>query len=176
MALPTQGCKFEVTKPPGSATLVAEATGWSGPRITRNEIETTHLQSVAKEYLLGLQDPGEFTIDVNFDFNDPGQVLLWNELAGVTPLTVKLTFYPATEGSFSFQALVMNYETTGRPDDKMSAMVTLRVTGGITAVFPTMLMAGRAEEHAGAHVSERASDRTIDRGQAIVRGPERRTT
>jgi hypothetical protein len=162
MALPTQGCKFEVTKPPGSAILLAEATGWSGPRITRNEIETTHLQSVAKEYLLGLQDPGEFSIDVNFDFNDPGQELLWDELAGVTPLTVKLTFFPSTEGSFSFQALVMNFETTGRADDKMTATITLRVTGGITAVFPTALIA------------ETAGTPPPGRGQATVRGPERR--
>jgi hypothetical protein len=149
--LPTQGCKIEVTKPPGTATVVASASGWSGPRITRNEIETTTLQSVAKEYLLGLQDPGEFSIEANFDLGDPGQKILWEELAGVAPLTIKLSLYPATEGSFTFQALVMNFETAGRPDDKVTATIALRITGGITTVFPTTLM----------------------REESVLRGPDR---
>jgi hypothetical protein len=142
MPIATQGTTIEITKTgtPPTVAAIAQATGWSGPRMTRNEIDVTNLLSTAKEFLLGLKDPGEFSIDVNYDLADPGQKLAWDELGKNENLDVKVTFplvAPATTpGSFAFQALVMNFETAGRADDKVTGTLTLRITGDVTAVAP----------------------------------------
>jgi hypothetical protein len=138
MAIPTQGTQISITigAAPGTKTLIAEATGWSGPRFTRNEIDITNLQSVAKEYLLGLKDPGEFSVDVNFDLSDAGQSAAWDELGGNSPLPVELKFLDTSKGGFTFNALVMNFETQGRADDKATGTITFRITGDVMKIEP----------------------------------------
>jgi hypothetical protein len=137
MATLTQGTEISITvgAAPGTPTVIAEATGWSGPRFTRNEIDITNLGSTAKQFALGLQDPGEFTVDVNFDFEDAGQSAAWDALQGTTPMPVTVT-YPDDKGGISFEALVMNFEQTGRADDKVTGSITLRITGAVTKIAP----------------------------------------
>ena len=51
----------------------------------------TTLTSTAKEYKLGLKDPGQFSIDVNYNiWDDPGQEALWGELNNNVPIQVKV--------------------------------------------------------------------------------------
>lgn len=133
----TQGTTIEVdTGLPGTPTftIIGNATGWSGPSFTRNEIDVTALDSVAKEYILGLKDPGEFSIDVNVDKSDPGQEFLWENLNLNTPIAVKLTFPVTPPDGFAFLALVMNFETSGNADDKVDGTISLRVTGDVTQI------------------------------------------
>ena len=79
-AIVTQGSSITITVPGGTPVTAAieDATGWSGPSFTRNEIDVTTLLSTAKEYKLGLKDPGQFSIDVNYNIWDdagPGGAL-----------------------------------------------------------------------------------------------------
>ena len=132
MALPTQGTTFTIKVGAGAETPIGQCSSWSGPRFDRNEIDTTHLASTAKEYLLGLKDPGEFTIDVNFDLTDTGQSLVWNQLDVTTSALYKVTFPSTPASGFSFNALVKGFESSGNADDKIDGTITLRITGAVT--------------------------------------------
>jgi hypothetical protein len=127
VALPTQGTHFTF-----GGTAIGECVSWSGPRFDRNEIDTTHLASTAKEYILGLKDPGEFTIDVNFNLSDAGQQKVWDALDSTAPQAVAVTFPNAT--GFNFNALVKGFESSGNADDKIDGTITLRITGAVTRV------------------------------------------
>lgn len=134
-AMVTQGTKVEIAKaatPTVPDTLIGDATGWSGPRFDRTDIDVTNLQSVAKEYRVGLKDPGEFTVDVNFNpWDDLGQKEAWAALDSATPRKVKLTFPGTPEKSLSFDAIVKGFESTGAPDDKADGTITFRITGDV---------------------------------------------
>jgi hypothetical protein len=138
MAIPTQGTTISlgVGGPPPVATVIGDSTGWSGPRFTRNQIDVTHLGSTAKEFIAGLKDPGEFSVDVNFDLRDEGQMAAWTLLSSNDPVPVTVTF-PDGAGGFTFDALVLNFESAGRADDKVTGTITLRITGDVTATPPT---------------------------------------
>ena len=133
IAIPTQGTTFTFGTTP---TGVADVASWSGPRFDRTDIDVTHLASDAKEYLAGLKDPGEFTMEVNFNLSDPGQKKLWDALDTPGAQPVKVTF-PDPGGDLAFNATVKGFETSGNADDKITGSITLRITGDVTWTAPT---------------------------------------
>jgi predicted secreted protein len=128
-AIPTQGTSFTIGSGPG--TVVGDVVSWAGPRFARGEINVTHLQSTAMEYLAGLKDAGEFTMNVNFNLGDAGQQAIWTALNSNTPAPVKVEF-PDPGGSFTFNAIVKGFESAGNADDKITGAITLRITGDVT--------------------------------------------
>jgi hypothetical protein len=133
IAVPTQGTTFKFGTTP---TDVADVVSWSGPRFDRSDIDVTHLGSDAKEYLAGLKDPGEFSMEVNMNLNDPGQKLIWDALDDPTPQPVAVTF-PDPGGSLAFSATVKGFETAGNADDKITGSITLRISGDVPWTAPT---------------------------------------
>lgn len=68
-------------------TSIAEIAGLTGPGVTRNAIDATHMESPgeSKEFIAGFIDSGEGTLDVNFLPNDATQSdLLTNLFASPT--------------------------------------------------------------------------------------------
>jgi hypothetical protein len=97
------------------------------------EIDTTHLRSTSKEYLMGLQDPGTLTMTVNFLFDDTGQNLLHTAKADRVARDFRVT-YPSTD-VMTFSGLVQTFNGPGASvDDKLVGNVTLRVTGDVEFV------------------------------------------
>jgi Lambda phage tail tube protein, TTP len=142
-ALVTQGTDIQFTPSGGgAAALITDATGWSGPTFTRNEIDVTNLQSTGKEYRLGLQDPGNMSVDVNWNiWDDPGQAAAWAQLGAIVPGILKITY--VNGGALEFDALVSNFEQTGATDDKVSGTLTMRLTGAPRTTAPTLLVASQ---------------------------------
>ena len=100
-AIVTQGSSITLNIPGGTpvTAIIEDATGWSGPSFTRNEIDVTTLASTAKEYVLGLKDPGQFSINVNYNiWDDAGQEALWKELNSNVPIQVEVRV-PGTPGA-----------------------------------------------------------------------------
>ncbi len=124
-ALPTQGTTFTIGTVP---TPIGDVVSWSGPRYDRAEIDVTHLLSDAKEYIPGLKDAGEFTMDVNFNLNDAGQKAIWDALDTTAAQPVTVTF-PDPGGTFTFAAVVKGFVSDGNADDKITGTITLRLTG-----------------------------------------------
>src|SRR4029450_11001885 len=138
-AIVTQGSTITITVPAGTPLVAAieDATSFTGPSFTRNEIDVTTLISTAKEYVLGLKDPGSFSIDVNYNiWDDPGQEAAWGQLNANVPIHVEVRVPGTPERGFDFDALVLNFEATSNVDDRMTGTITLRVTGDVVRVPP----------------------------------------
>jgi hypothetical protein len=127
-AIPTQGTTFSIGTAPGTA--IGDVVSWTGPRFDRSDIDVTHLSSDAKEYIPGLKDAGEFSMDVNFNLHDEGQKAVWDALDSTAAQHVTVTL--ANGDKLEFEAVVKGFETAGNADDKVTGSITLRITGDVT--------------------------------------------
>lgn len=132
-AVVTQGFKFEASTDggsPASYTEVKEIKNFSGPTGQASEIDVTHLQSAAKEYFMGLQDWGNFSIDCNFVQTDPGQVLLRAAKASRNKIYFKAT--NSNGQVWSFAGFVLSLNISGGVDSTMDASYEIRISGDVT--------------------------------------------
>lgn len=112
---------------------IGEMTDFSGLGGSANEIDTTHLKSTAREFVMGLKDSGTFTAEVQFQPGDVGQIFLRQRqdvLSVPTLFLLRLSDPDATE--ISFNAFVQSFSISGAVDEKATASVTLRITGVVT--------------------------------------------
>lgn len=111
----------------------AYITGVSGPGSSRESIETTHLGTTGgKTFIPGdLYDGGEVSLDVMFDPS-----LTIPMFAGQQPETITITFpVPSTlsaGATWSFAGFITDHSPTIPLEDKMTASITIKVTGNIT--------------------------------------------
>ncbi len=95
-----------------------------------NEIDKTNLASKAKEFMLGLQDFGHFTFDVDKDFDDPGQVACSTAKRAGALKSFKLTL--PNGRTATFDAYVKNDPLDGGVDQILTTTgVSLRITGDV---------------------------------------------
>ena len=131
-AIETQGFKLEIGDggSPIDYTEVKEITNFSGFDGQASEIDTTHLQSTAKEFLMGLQDFGNFNIDVNFLQTDPGQVEMRTAKGDRQVRDFKITF--SNTKTATFQGYVQSNPLSGGVDGKVDSSFNIRITGNVT--------------------------------------------
>lgn len=107
----------------------------SGQKV--DEIDVTHLQSIAKEFTLGLEDSGSIDITANF-FGGKYQQQLLTEKASKT-----LSLYQYTIGAelaipitYSFYAYVVKAELPdAKVNGKLELSATLRISGPVAVNF-----------------------------------------
>lgn len=132
-AIETQGFMLEigdVGDSPAALTEIKEITNFSGFDGQAAEIDVTHLQSTAKEFIMGLQDFGQFQIDTNYLPDDPGQT----EARAAKGSRVKKSFLGTfSDGSTAtFEGYVVSAPASGAVDDKVSGSFVIRITGAVT--------------------------------------------
>jgi hypothetical protein len=132
-AIETQGFIFEVADPtssPLSYVAVGEVTSFTGFDGAAAEIDVTHLQSTAKEFLMGLQDFGSFSIECNYLQGDAGQDDLRAAKASRDVQAFRVTFSDASTATF--QGYVLSASVAGGVDAKVDGSFTIRITGDVT--------------------------------------------
>lgn len=116
----------------GSAYVdVAEVTNISWPGYARDAVDGTHMTSpdTFREYIAGLMDAGEVTIEINF-VPSATDVIVAAMVAGAGQFQIE----HANGVKLQFSAIVTGYEAAVPLDDKMTASATFKVTGKPTAV------------------------------------------
>lgn len=94
------------------------------------ELDATNMQSTAKEFMIGLQDFGQFSFDVHRDFSDSGQQALDAAKRASTLRSYKLTLPNLKTKTFS--AYCKNSPLEGAVDQLVkSSGVNLRITGDV---------------------------------------------
>lgn len=136
-ALPTQGITVKVgdgATPTEVFTTIAEVTGFDGPTTEANEIEVTTLSSTAKEFISGLVDNGEVTLNVNAVPDDSQHRQIRNDIEAGTVRNYQIDFNDGTttNTTYTFAAFVKSFPFSAAPDDKLTGTITLRITGSIT--------------------------------------------
>ena len=117
------------TATPVEWTEIGEVTDFSGPDGTASEIDTTHLQSTAKEFLMGLPDEGTISLSINWAPADTGQLAVKAARKARTKKDFKITY--SDKSTASFKGYVMGLSTDAAVDDKVNGSITLRVTGEV---------------------------------------------
>lgn len=131
-AIESQGFYLEIGDGESPETMieVKEITGWNGPDGQASEIDKTHTRSPAKEFGMGLQDNGNFSIDTNFLPKDPGQNLMRTAKATRQLQNFKANY---SDGSTEeFQGFVLSATKSGGVDAKVDGSFTIRITGAVT--------------------------------------------
>lgn len=114
---------------PVTFTEIGEFVDWDGPGGSASVIDVTHLQSAAKEKLIGLKDEGQLSITVNWDHSDTGQAAMQLARTNRTLTDFQLTFSDAVIATWS--GYVLGFTISGAVDDKMSASITIEITGAV---------------------------------------------
>lgn len=117
---------------------VGEITNFSGPGGSSPEIDVTNINSVAKEFLIGLMDYGEVSFGVNLSLSDTAQVALRTDCVAATKPKRKcvIKFNDSTSDAARtkaiFDAYGKTFSITGNVDDAVRANLAIRVSGAVT--------------------------------------------
>lgn len=113
-------------------TTIGGVTSFSGIDGEATEIDITSLTSTAKEYLVGLTDPGNMTLEVNYDPDDAQQTAVRTALDAGTLKNFEITLTDTTPTVITFSAYVKSFSISGGVDDKMNGSISLRISGSVT--------------------------------------------
>jgi hypothetical protein len=99
------------------------------PSSTVDLVEATHMQSPNgdKEFILGLNDPGECSFTLNFIPSSTADLMYQAVKAARVKVKVRITF--PNDVTWTFTGLLTAYTATVPTADKMSATVTFKVSG-----------------------------------------------
>ena len=135
-AIRAQGIEFYWSSSTAASTaagsLVGQVTGFNGPDGQAADIDVTNVGSSAKEFLVGLADEWNISLDMNCDPVDAGQILLRDD-KGTTNLrkwVLKLTDTANT--LLVADGFCKSYSISGAVDDKITANTVIRISGPVT--------------------------------------------
>lgn len=125
------GSKFAISLAlsPPSWEEVAEVVDITPPSDSIDVIDATHMQSPngTREFIIGLNDPGEASFEMNFVPGSDADELIQDVRAARAPVLCRITFPNGV--TWTFSGILTGYEPAVPNEDKMSATCTFKVTG-----------------------------------------------
>lgn len=115
--------------PPETYTAIAPVVSISGPGMSKDAIDVSHLASTARyrEFISGMRDGGEVSIEIRFD---PGDSDVDNALTDFEADTARSYRISWADGStFDFEGILTGWTPETPFDDAMSMSLTYKVTG-----------------------------------------------
>jgi hypothetical protein len=114
---------------PENFTTISEVTSVSPPGTQIDMIDATHMESPDRyrEYITGLKDGTDGSIEMNFVPGGAGQLAMAELLGATDPTNFKIT-WPNAHVEY-FQGYVTGFQPTAPVDDKMTATATIKQTG-----------------------------------------------
>lgn len=109
-------------------TAIANVTDITPPALERETLDvTTHGSPDAwREFIGGLKDGGEVSIDINYDPRLHDSIV--DDLSDEEPRDYKVV-WPGTLGDWEFKAVMTGFEPEAPHDDKLAASATFKVSG-----------------------------------------------
>jgi len=113
-------------------TTIGEIKTFNGPSGQAAVLDATHLESTAREKLMGLPDEGQVTFTMNFIPSNAQQVALYNDRKNRTKRNFKIVFSDIGAAEMAFSAFVLGFNVVGGVDQLAEASLILEITGPIT--------------------------------------------
>lgn len=113
-------------------TTIGNIMSITGPNQTRDSLDISTMDSTSKfrEFIPGMLDAGEVTIEVNYDSAAGQTANDLNDALTQTASTIIITFPPAgATSSFSCSGFVTALGFASPFDDKITQPVTIKFTG-----------------------------------------------
>lgn len=134
MALAAVGAQFLRSNMAGTPTFtaIAEINDISGPNLSRDTLETTSLDTTGgyRTFIGGFRDGGEIQLEMNFTLDGYDDLKLDFEDDDLRDYQIVLPDTGAT--TFGFSALVTSLGMKLSTTDKITASVTLKISGEVT--------------------------------------------
>jgi len=131
-AVETQGTVLSIETATGVFTPVAKITDFSAFSGSASVIDTTNLDSTAKEKLMGLQDFGQVSINFLVIPNDAGQVALESAKASRALKNFKLQLNDTDNTTYAFSGFVISKPLNGGVDAAVTGSATIEISGDVT--------------------------------------------
>jgi hypothetical protein len=113
-------------------TSIGEVVSHGGPNQTVNEVAVTHLGSTVHEYLTGLRDSGELTLEANYLGSDTQQNALETDMANGALRNFQMTFPFSPVRTAAFSGRVTAFGLAGGVDEPVRLSISIRITSLIT--------------------------------------------
>lgn len=116
--------------------LIAERVSIGGPSMSRDAPDVTHMDSPNgwREFIPGLKDAGELTVEGNFVPDDPSQngetgllSEFYSDVRARWRITFPLTGSPAVQWEMS--GIMTGFELDMPVDDKLAFTATVKISG-----------------------------------------------
>jgi hypothetical protein len=120
------------TATPVTFTNIANMKDYSGFDGSASELDKTNLDSTAKEFMLGLTDPGQFTINIDYDNQNAGHIALRAKVVSGVISNFRVTM-PDTD-VITFNGYVKKFSLAGGVDAIVKTAVDIRISGPITGL------------------------------------------
>lgn len=117
-----------------ATVVIAQVRSISGWGLTMDTIDVTSHDSTGawREFVAGLIDGGEITLDLIFDPDNTGHANLRTDLTARTSNTYDVRFVDPTPQIWSFTGFVTGFQPESPVDGDLTAAVTVKSTGAIT--------------------------------------------
>jgi hypothetical protein len=123
-----EGCKLYYGAETAT-TLLGQRTTMTGPSSSVAEVETTNLDSTAKEYRPGLFESGTATCEYEFDSENASHTGIETAMAARTILKWKLEF--SNGATRSWEGFITGHEISGMTvEGNVLATINIRITTG----------------------------------------------
>ncbi|WP_426043700.1 phage tail tube protein [Caulobacter sp. DWR3-1-2] len=118
----------------GGYVEVAEVTNLSPPSDSIAIVDATHNKSpnATKEYIIGLNDPGDCKFNINFVPGGVGDAKIQAVRTARKKVSCRITWPNGV--SWTFEGILTGYAPTAPTEDKMTAEVTFKATGAYLTV------------------------------------------
>lgn len=112
-------------------TAIGDVISIAGPAISKDEIETTALDSTAKEFIGALDDPGEITMELNWNPQDSEHINLRADAEGSTVRNYRVIWSDVSTTQVDFSAEVMEFSLNTEPNDAVKGSVRMKISGAL---------------------------------------------
>lgn len=134
MAFPSKDLMlfWSATTAVSTAQRVNGVVSVDGPAGSNPVIDITHLLSTARAKLVGIQDEGQISVEMNLLTSDAGQnaIRVDRQTGSERHVGIKYSTRQGTERLYlNAQAFVTNYSVGVAMDDKVTASFTLEIDG-----------------------------------------------
>lgn len=124
------GAQFQIKgTAPTEYVTIAEVYDITPPNETTDVIDASHFGSPNREFIMGMTDPGETSFEMNFVPGSASEKLLLDAKATRLSTSYRIVF--PNNHTWTFDGLLTGYEPAMPNDDKMTATVTIKVTGAV---------------------------------------------
>jgi len=128
MAITSNGTTFSYD---GGA--VADVLSISAPSVSVATIDTTNLGAVHRTFIAGTIDSGEVSLEIMYDpMSDTDIEDSWDNTATTAPVSKTCVVTFSDSATYTFSAIITAFSTSVAIDDKVTASLTLKITGAVT--------------------------------------------